>query len=339
MSRSYVVVRTDKKSKAFILGELEQGRLRQGWGYKKEQDLRLIRQKISGGVPLTEDEAAAWRNRRLLGTEPDGVKEGDVLLLPNVPEQGQWVLARVGRGDYSFDPISVDGREDFGHVVPVEPVRNQSGRIAIVSPDNVLVHAKLRATMRNLSRMWGIDNLGDHVETLLHAIEGGTDTRTVEGDAERFETFFGAVKSAAWKSISAKYHGAELEDLIHRLFASMYSNDGSVERTAGPGEKGADLLVTKWDVALGLEFKIGVQVKLHDGVHDDPHALEQIRRARVERRVDAGVVVSTAESFSAAFKQRREHLQDELQMSIALVDRDALVRLMMRHLGETVERA
>lgn len=336
MSRRYLVVRTDKKSKSFILSELEQGRLRQGWGWKKEQDLRVVREKIASGVALTDDESAAWRNRRLLGSEPDGLKVGDVLVLPNLPEQGQWVLARV-KGDYSFSPAVVDGREDFGHVVPVEPIRNRAGRIGVIAPDNEHVHARLRATMRSLSRMWGIDNLKPHVEDLVRAIEEDIDTRSPEGDAERFESFFDAMKAAAWRSISAKYHGAELEDLILRLFTSMYRDDGSVERTAGPSEKGADLVITKWDVALGLEFKIGVQIKLHDGVHDDPHALDQIRRARMERRVDAGVVVSTAESFSATFKQRRDHLQDELQMSVALIDRDALVRLMMRHLGETVE--
>lgn len=336
MSNRYVVVRTDKKSKAFILSEVEQGRLRQGWGWKKDQDLRVLREKILSGVTLTDDESAAWRNRRLLGTEPDGLKVGDVVVLPNLPEQGQWILARV-KGDYSFSPALVDGREDFGHVVPVEAIRNRAGRIGVVAPDNERVHARLRATMRNLSRMWGVDNLKSHVEELVRAIEEDIDTRSPEGDLKRFESFFDAMKAAAWRSISAKYHGAELEDLVLRLFTRMYGDSGMVERTAGPSEKGADLVVTQWDDELALEFKIGVQIKLHDGVHDDPHALEQIRRARMERRVDAGVVVSTAESFSPTFKQRRDVLQDELQMSVALIDRDALVRLIMRHLGETVE--
>jgi len=45
----YWVIRTDKKFTEFIWSELKQGRLRQGWGWRDDQDLRLLRfAKLTG---------------------------------------------------------------------------------------------------------------------------------------------------------------------------------------------------------------------------------------------------------------------------------------------------
>jgi hypothetical protein len=140
--------------------ELEEGCLRQGWGYDPCQDLRRIQKKVAAGKQLNDDEQDARRNRRLLDTEPGGVKPGDVLLLPNLPEDGWWVMARVA-GPYTFaisNESSIAGK-DYGHIVPVEPVRDREGGIAKLDPHNENVDARLRATMRNMSRMWSSTRL------------------------------------------------------------------------------------------------------------------------------------------------------------------------------------
>jgi hypothetical protein len=332
MTRRYVVIRTDKSVKPFIFSELSQGRLRQGWGYKPDLDLRRLRKKLSNGKKLTDEEASAWRNRRLLDTEPDGLKPEDIVVLPNIPDQGRWVLARVS-GPYSYaiaDDPSLEG-PDYGHIVPVTPIRGKDGAIAVVEPDNEHVDARLRATMRNLSRMWSIDALGHAVEDLLAAIEGGADTQTPEPNAQKIESLFEALRNAAWTNIRAKYKGAELEQLVLPLFKRIY-RDGRVEHWGGAGEKGADLIVFTQD-PLGLEYKIAVQVKHHDGVHDDTHALEQIKEAREAHRVDAGVVVTTALETSKAFDERRAALEVELGIDIRVIPRDELVELLMTYLG------
>lgn len=121
--RRYLVVRTDKRRKDFILRELDAGRLRQGWGSKPEQDLRVLRERVTSGTKLTDDEAAAWRNRRLLDTEGDGLKPGDIVIVPNIPDQGRWALARVV-GPYRYDPPPTEAGvgSDYAHVVPVEAI-------------------------------------------------------------------------------------------------------------------------------------------------------------------------------------------------------------------------
>src|SRR5262249_21249355 len=122
------------------------------------------------------------------------------------------------------------------------------------------------------------------------------------------------------------------EHLVRRLFERIYK-DGRVEHWGGAGEKGADLIVFTRD-PLGIEYKIAVQVKLHEGTEHDTKALSQIKLAREYHKVDAGVVVTTAEQMSETFQARREALEEELGIDIRVVDRDEFVELVMAHLGK-----
>jgi hypothetical protein len=337
MARRYLVVRTDRTQRDFILRELEQGRLRQGWGWKHEHDLRLLAPKARS-KKLTEEEARVWRNRRLLDTEPDGLKKGDVVVIPNLPEQGCWVLARV-TGGYDFSPIQAQegAGPDYGHIVAVSPVREPGGKIGVVEADNEHVDARLRATMRNMSRMWAIDALGAAVDALIDAIATGKDTRTPELEVRKAEGFFEAVRQAAWQHIESKYKGAEFEHLVRRLFECIYK-DGRVEHWGGAGEKGADMIVFTQD-ALGIEYKIAVQIKLHEGVEYDTTALAQIETAKQHHKIDAGVVVTTAEQMSEAFQLERETLEEKLGIDIRVVSRDEFIELVMAHLGKAKANA
>ncbi len=210
--RRYVVVRTDKGRSSFILREFEQGRLRQGWGWSPSQDLRLLRKKLDSGQNLSADEAAAWRNRRLLDAEPDGLKVGDVVVVPNLPSQGRWVMARV-KGPYSYAPPEADAKvgSDYAHVVAVVPIRAPNGELAVIDPDNANVDARLRSTMRNLSRMWSVDALGAAIEKIIAAAEQGSDVITTQPETAKQASVFEAVRKAAWEAIRARYHGAQFE--------------------------------------------------------------------------------------------------------------------------------
>lgn len=332
MPRRYLVIRTDRTQRSFLTRELEQGRLRQGFGWRREHDLRLLRDQVRAGKKLTEEEASVWRNRRLLDTEPDGLKPGNVLILPNLPEPGRWILARV-KGGYDFGPVVAPGREgpDYGHIVAVEPIRTPGGRIGSVDAENTHVDAELRATMRNPSRMWSIDALGSAVEALVHAIESGKETSTPEPETQKAEGFFTAVRDAAWKHIQTKYKGAELAHLVHHLFVCIYEG-GRVEQWGGAGERGTDLIVYTRD-PLGLEYKVAVQIK-QDGLHDDERALVQIEQAKELHKIDAGVIVTTAEVTSSAFEEKCAALEGRLGIDIRVIVRGELIELVMKYLGK-----
>ncbi|HWO35398.1 MAG TPA: hypothetical protein VNO32_41920, partial [Candidatus Acidoferrum sp.] len=50
----------DRPMQSYFRSELEQSRLRQGWGYNQKLDLRKIRAKIDTPKPLDEDEQGTW---------------------------------------------------------------------------------------------------------------------------------------------------------------------------------------------------------------------------------------------------------------------------------------
>ena len=328
MPRHYLAVRTDRDVRDFILTELAAGRLRQGWGWDDCQDLRLIQRRRREGESLSEWERDAWRNHRLLDTEPDGLKVGDIVLLPNLPAQGRWLLARV-TGPYRFE--YPPQRHEYAHVVPVEVVRDRHGEPAVIEADNKHVHARLRASMRNMSRSWALDGHAAAIDGLLVVIQEGADTLQPELAEQKIASVMTAIRDAAWTAIVQRYHGAEFEDLVRRLFVSLYPS-GRVEHWGGPGENGADLIVYHQDV-LGIEYKIAVQVKLHSGTEWSSHALEQIRTARRVHRVDAGVIVTTATTCSEQFGRDRELLEAELGIDVKLVLQGELVGLLVKHVG------
>ncbi len=61
-------MRTSVAYPEFIWAEVRHGRLRQGWGWMEEQDLRRIAARRQAGADLTGKEVAAWPAHRMLDT-------------------------------------------------------------------------------------------------------------------------------------------------------------------------------------------------------------------------------------------------------------------------------
>ena len=156
--RRYWAMRTSQSRSEFIWAEVRGGRLRQGWGWMDEQDLRKIAARRKAGIPLSPEEQAAWRARRMLGTEPDGVRIGDLVVTQNLPRAGRISVCRVV-GPYDFDlPTSP---EDFGHVLPVELVVEDVGR------HDASVSDALRHAISLPPRLYAITPYGGEVEALV----------------------------------------------------------------------------------------------------------------------------------------------------------------------------
>lgn len=332
MPRRYLVFRTDRTQREFIFREIDQGRLRQGWGWKNEHDLRLLERHVRAGKPLTEEDARVWRNRRMLDTESDGLRRGDVLLIPNVPDMQRWIVVRVSGTPYTFAPIVARGRDgaDYGHIVGVDAVRQPNGKIGVVEPENSHVDPRLRTSMQRSARISSIDSLGGAIDDLIAAIESGKDTTTPEPEAQKADSFVGTVREAAIKHLQLKYRGAELEHLVRRLFSWIYPG-ARVERWGGANERGSDLLIFTQD-PLGIEYKIAVQLKHHDGIHEDRRTLEQIELAREQHRVDAGIIVTLSEVVSEAFEEKRGALEGKLGIELRIIARDEFAELVMKHI-------
>lgn len=328
---SYVAIRTDSSVRGLIAEELRAGRLRQGWGHRPSQDLRTIRD-----TPRSErdsHQAAAWRgNRRLLEDLGDGLKVGDVVLLPNIPVYGRWAMAHV-TGPYRYAVHPEHG--DYGHIRPVQPLLTPDGQLAVIHPDHALIPAGLRRSMTCRSRMWSLDGFADAIEEVIASLSSGKPMDTGQTRDERFSSFVCSMREQAFKLIDHGWGGAELEDLVLRVLERRYrtAHPGArVEHKGGAGEHGIDVLVTLPD-PLGVSLKVGVQVKKHHGVEDNTHPLEQLAEAHRHWRIHAGVVLTTATEPSDSFEARREALAEELGIDIRVMYRDEFVDLVLERVA------
>lgn len=315
----YWVVRTDRHhADSLIAPELRRGRLRQGWGYRADQDLRLIRDRLASGVALDWDQNAAWRHgRRLLPDADDSIHAGDRLLLPNLPRVGRWSVAEAG-DDYDFAIASNTG--DHGHIRAVALIRED------LDPNGFEVSARLRRTMRCQRSTWNVDPHGRAIEGLLAAYVG----RPTERDP--LDGAFEAVLETFWRRVSDAYGGAELEAPVQGLLEELFDQ---VDRRAGAGEHGADFLCRR-DGPLGERHLTAVQLKMWEGNAVDTRPLDQLRTAYAHwPGVTSCAVITTAEGVHPAFERARRELEEELAVPVEVVSR---TRLLSMFVGQLVRR-
>jgi hypothetical protein len=161
--RRYWAMRTSPWERPYIWAEAQAGRLRQGWGWAAEQNLEVIAEIVRRRGQLSEEQDMAWPSRRMLSTEPDGMRLGDLILSPNIPEWGRLSIFRL-IGSYEYEPDAPRRFDDrFGHILPVLPLVGDIDRHAAEVSD------ALRMTLRNPSRLWSITPYGGDVERLVGA--------------------------------------------------------------------------------------------------------------------------------------------------------------------------
>jgi hypothetical protein len=325
----YWIMRVDhREAKNFLWNELKAGRLRQGWGYREDQNLDTIAARKKKGAALTDEQQDTWRgNRRMLGSEPDSIQKDDIVLVPHLPEDRHWSIARVV-GPYRFEIPNAP--KDYGHILPVE----------LLSEDRPVgfhakgVAAELRQTMHNLSRLWNVDHLGAHVEQILRDLRrpGGL-INIVEGD--RLEALLRELEAAGWERFKFHFQGAEFEAPCVRLLETLYG-EGNVEHTGGKNENGADAICTYLD-PLGVPHRVAVQIKMWTWAAGWTRPLQQIKQAcQSYEGITSGVILSTSERVTPEFEVARANLQKELGLPVRVVLRRELLRLFIQHLPKLV---
>lgn len=146
IKKNYWGYRICSESADFFNKELQEGRLRQGWGYNLGQDLRN----------LTVDEGAR-KNLRMF----NDVKKGDILLIPRIPSWEDITLAEAtdnwSKG-YEFNIPEDLG--DFGHIFPARFIK----AINRYSPN---VTDKIRLSFHCLHRFWSMNDCAEDVEAIM----------------------------------------------------------------------------------------------------------------------------------------------------------------------------
>jgi hypothetical protein len=340
--------RDTEDHRTFIRAELSQGRLRQGWGYSLDQDLRSVRSRVEnpsvGWAGISEDEQWAWGHWKMLGEASAAPNNAmlvrDIVLVPNVPQNGLFTLCRItGPYDYAIDPIM----KDFGHLRPVE-VLTRDG----VAYSHPLVSADLRRSLRCRSRLWWIGDYAVGIAELIAKAEAGQSASLRQGMdhtlraqskvAEEIRVSLNSLAKAIEGPLKTTLQSAEWEPVLRAALVPLL-RDVQVIHTGGPNEQGADV-----EIHIPNPFDpkepwiIAVQVKDYEGQigADVADQLEQAIKARLgveaQGRLVAVVLASIGAEPTAELNNALEKLSREYGVSISCVHGGGLMRVLARGL-------
>lgn len=281
--------RPDRNNLDVFWEQLTFGRLRQGWGYEKEQNLELIFTEMQKGgewwLRLTEKQNEAYRNYPFHpGWGEDTMHQGDIVLIPNMPTFGFFALARIEDDKYNFDIMPDQG--DYGHWRSVKLLTPEG-----ISNDNGEVVAPLQSTLKCRSRIWRIDGVGDCLNHLIDLVASG---KLVVGahfsSKERFDRIISKARDSVREPARTKaievvtsrldeeFQAGGFEFAVKHILESQFLG-ATVEHLGGPEEvkHGTDLLIRIENPLDDVPLIIAVQVKMHQGESSD--GIDQLEKA------------------------------------------------------------
>jgi len=343
-NRRYWAIRSDKNNIQILLSELRAGRLRQGWGYSQNQDLRLVQAEILRGGKwwerLSETQKEVLPHLKMLSSVEGGIQIGDLIVIPNLPEYGPFFMIVEIIGEYYYEMLNLsrdqevnEFKYDYGHILPVKIVTDQG-----VNRYAEIVDARIRSTLKTPMRMWNIDGYGQIIEQLISNYKAGGDFYTVKSGNDRLQNAWEIAIVHASKQLEerlgleldARFQAAEWEEPIMVVLKELYPK-ANVRWVAGSNEHGADVVINITNHFGGSNWLIVVQIKNYSG-EIGYEVLEQIKAAHEHYSSDGQilslVVMTTAESMSTDLAEKSLRLEEDLNIPVKIVLRKELLRIM-----------
>ena len=290
----YWAMRTSRDSeehRAFLRKELLDGRLRQGWGSRAEQDLRRIEEAWRKDAPLSRDQADASRHWRMgNGPQAEYMNRGDMVLIPNMPHDGLFTLVRI-EGPYEFEISPEFG--DFGHLRRIDVLTPMG-----VANENRMVDAGLRRSLRYPGRLWRIPSYSECLEEIVQYSGKPGDLTvgaTATGRAESIvsDVVSGPIRELAdqlSKRLPERLQGNEWETVIRSALEPLFPV--TVRHTGGPRERGADLeIIISNPFDQERNWIVPVQVKDHEFI-EGPKVSSQLEEAFCSRAGTGDIVIA-----------------------------------------------
>ena len=245
-------INTDRAN--FFWEELENGRLRQGWGYDPGQDLRI--KAVNEG---------AFRNLRMLN-----VKKGDILLIPRIHQWNEVSIVEATEDwnlGYRYEIDQKHG--DYGHIFPARFLKD-------FRRDSEAVSGDVRSSLRNPMRFWNMDRYGKSVEQILAAEQSILTTsqkpedRFINSIVDVFGSAFDGsmFSNDLFDKMCNQVSAAEWEFVLVAGLKLLYPEPYfHVQHTGGRSEvnHGTDITITFPSIAEETEYVIAIQVKDYEG--------------------------------------------------------------------------
>lgn len=265
-SKNYWCYRIDTNNIKYFMDELNNGRLRQGWGWDNKQDLRKFKMDKGAG-----------RNRPMFNR----VKKGDIVLIPQLPDWGRVAVVEAPEDWSEGYEFRVDDRYgDYGHIFPAKYLKS-------FTRNNEKVTGNLRSTLRNPSRFWSINHYSDDVEILLNSTPDELSTK--QDHQSRLTSLVGDV-------FNNVFNEQNFADQLYDKFNEQFTREEwefalvnglqelfpyyQIERVGGKEEKnhGTDILIRLPSILTNYEYAIAIQVKDYEGSVGE-NVIDQMQKA------------------------------------------------------------
>lgn len=296
----------DKGRRPYLREEINKGRLRQGWSYREDLDLRKIKKRIEQGDEIDEKVQRAWDRCKWMLTH---IKSGDLIVVKNIPDSNSFTLVKV-KGEYDF---SIDEEQgDQGHIIPIEKIQSFDKRASVAPSPFVNAINREQHPIRRTKK---------HKETVINLAQGDISDEEAT-QPEKFKEILQNCRSELQeplkKYLKDKLNSRLAEKLVLNMIAHELEEE-KIEYTAGPAEQGADI-IAEFDFGYVFSHKIAVQIKMHWEKDSTTHGVKQLKKAIQKYDVDAGMLVSFADELGDDLERAAEKLEAEYPVEILYGD-------------------
>lgn len=316
MTKNYWGYRINKNKIDFFRSELEQGRLRQGWGWDEKQ--RLTELKMDSG---------AKRNLPIFNK----VKKGDILLIPRLPTWGEVAIAEATEDfDLGYKYEVDSSLNDYGHIFPAKLIKQFTRKNESVSGD-------MRSTLKNVSRFWNVGHCADAIEKIIK--QSDKDLRSEQSFVNRFHNILSdSLKNSfdtdrfaneLYERLNENLSNEEWEYALVEGLKKIYPAPIVVERTGGILEKqhGTDILI-KFPGLSDYQYAIAIQIKDYSG-HMSGYAVKQISKAD-DYWKSQGLVLIDKYVIVTKCKQENNAAIESIDKSVKIIFASELKGLLMK---------
>lgn len=325
--KNYWGYRIDIKNQDFFFKELQQGRLRQGWGYAENQKL-----------PETKD-SGARKNLSMY----HNVKKGDILLIPRLPDWGSVAIAEAAEDwnneekGYRFEID--DEKKDFGHIF----LANYIGCFNRHGKD---VSGNIQSTLKARNRFWNISRLSEDVEKIMKNLEGNKESTSVIENiknivSEQVKSHFN-LKGFSEKVIdeyNRKFTASQWEEVIKNILEKIYPGY-EIERIGGSKEEkhGTDVLVNVRGIS--ENYNIAIQVKNYKGEISDENIniiIDQVKKAEEYGWEDGKLIDKILVITPAKEEENPKLIEKCKEKNIKVIFSEELKKLIFQSIIESID--
>ncbi|MCY4356629.1 MAG: restriction endonuclease [Gammaproteobacteria bacterium] len=310
LQKQLMIFRVDEDNE-WIRNELDQGRLRQGWG---DDGLSLVN---SAGERIDKSnwENAAYKRwgenpsprRFVILSKMLELTSGDFVIVPKMPEWNQFTIARVS-GSYKFEVA--EGQKDFGHIIPVDKESIRKFHYKANKQSFIVSALFSRANHRPAVSFC---NSEEHVNVVSQLLEMYSEASEAQSNDLLAQVMDSAYREAA-KTLASeveKWNGPRFEDAVRQSFEEQGYQIKYCKRYDGEGSD-IDMLVSPPanQYTSFVPAEIAVQVKWKQGIdQDESSAIDQISKWADWQCSEAKkIVISSASEFT---KKAHEKASDK----------------------------